>query len=145
MNRWSALPRGAFLALLCLLPACTQVSARKIVALDSFQRVFVETRRNENHHLDEFFVTELKHLGKDASSGPLTMMPENADVVLTYDSRWEWDFKTYLIELTLELHTARSHKKLADARYYQPSIRTKEPSEIIRQLLADLWSKPPGK
>ena len=110
--------------------------------LDPFQRVFVERRLNDNHNLDELFVAELKRLGKEASSGPLTMMPDNTDAVLTYDARWEWDFKTYLIELTLELHTARSHKKLADARYYQPSIRTKAPPEIIRQLVSDLWGKP---
>jgi len=134
--------RAAVLASFVLLAGCTQVSARKIIPLEAFQRIYVEQRRSDNHHLDELFVAELKRLGKEASSGPLTMMPEKTDAVLTYDARWEWDFKTYLIELTFELHTTHSKKKLADARYYQPSIRTKEPPEIIRQLLVDLWPKP---
>jgi hypothetical protein len=114
---------------------CTSVSARKIIALDRFQRIYVERRLNENNHLDELIVTELRRLGRDASSGPLTMLPDKTDAVLTYDARWEWDFKTYLIELTFELHTLYPRKKLADARYYQPSIKTKTPPDVIRELL----------
>ena len=87
-------------------------------------------------------VAELKRLGREASSGPLTMMPENADAVLTYADRWEWDFKDYLIELNLELHTARTHKKLADGRYYQPSLKTKTPAAVIQELLVPLFGKP---
>ena len=69
----------------------------------------------------------------------MTMMPENTEVVLTYDARWEWDFKTYLLELTFELHNVHPRKKIADARYHQPTIRTKSPPEIIRELLAELF------
>lgn len=112
--------------------------------LDQFRRVFVERQLNDNHQLDLLFVAELKRLGYESSSGPITMMPENADAVLTYDARWEWDFKTYLIELTLEVHTARTKKKLADARHYQPTIRTKEPALVIRELLAPLFAKAPA-
>ena len=119
----------------------TSSSARKVVSLDRFQRVYVETRLNENHHLDELFVAELRRVGREASSGPLTMMPEKTDVVLTYDGRWEWDFKNYLIELTFELHTVHPRKKVADARYHQPTIRTKSPEDVIRELLGRLFAK----
>ncbi len=96
---------------------------------------------NDNHRLDELLVAELRQLGREASSGPLTMMPEKTDALLTYDARWEWDFKSYLIELNLELHTVPAHKKLADGRYHQPSIRTKRPADVIRDLLVPLFSK----
>jgi hypothetical protein len=123
----------------------TAVSARKVVALDRFPRIFVERRLNDNHGLDALFVAELRRLGHEAESGPLTMIPEKTDAVLTYDARWEWDFKTYLIELTLELHTAHSRKKLADARHYQPTIRTKPPEAVIREMLASLFAGKPEK
>lgn len=132
---------GTFAVLAALLAGCSTISARKIIPLDRFQRIYVERRLNENHHLDEIFVSELQHLGREASSGPLTMMPENADAILTYDARWEWDFKTYLIDLNFELHTVHPRKKIADARYYQPSIRTKDPAGIIHELLVDLLTK----
>lgn len=120
----------------------TAVSARKVVPLDRFQRIYVEQRLNDNHRLDELFVAELRRMGRDASSGPLTMMPEKIDALLTYDARWEWDFKNYLIELNLELHTVHPRKKLADARYYQPSIKTKPPVEVVREVIDRLFSRP---
>lgn len=124
-----------------VLAGCSTVTTRQVVPLDRFQRIFVERRLNDNHQLDELLVAELRRLGRDASSGPLTMLPEKTDAVLSYDARWAWDFKTYLIELNLELHTVPTHKKLADGRYYQPSIRTKKPAEVIRDLLVPLFSK----
>jgi hypothetical protein len=119
----------------------SSVSARKVVPLDRYHRIYVETRLNENNHLDEVFVAELRRLGREASAGPLTMMPEKTDAVLTYDARWEWDFRTYLIELNFELHTVHPRKKLADARYHQPTIKTKAPDDVINTLLTRLFTK----
>lgn len=132
-----------FLALAGLAASgCSSTSTRKIIALDRFQVIYVERRLNENNRLDEILAAELRRLGRDASSGPLTMMPENTDAILTYDARWAWDFKTYLIELNIELHAVHPHKKLADGRYYQPSITTKPPAEAARAILEPLFAKP---
>ncbi len=135
-------PVKAFLVLLALviLPGCASVSARKVVALEPFQRIFVVERLNDNHRLHEYLVAELKRSGYEASSGPLTMMPENAQALLTYDARFEWDFKTYLVELNLELHTAHSRKKLADARYYQPSLVPKSPARVAREIITRMFA-----
>lgn len=123
-----------------LLGGCSAVSSRKVVALDQFKRFYVERRLNENNHLDELIAAELQRQGRIASSGPRTMMPENTDVLVTYDARWTWDFKTYLIELNLEFHTIFPSKKLADARYYQPSLRPKPPREAVQELVARLFN-----
>lgn len=122
---------------------CTSVTTRKPPGLDlsRFHHIFVERRLNENHHLDEILVDELRRNGRQAESGPLTMLPDDADAVLTYDARWTWDFKTYLIELNVELHTAHTIKKLAEGRVYQPSARPKPPEEAIRELVAKLLAK----
>ncbi|MEI6464408.1 MAG: hypothetical protein WCQ89_06765 [Verrucomicrobiota bacterium] len=133
--------RFALLLVCLVLAGCSSVSTRKIIPLDRFQRIFVERRLNDNQKLDEIFVAELRRLGREATSGPITMIPEKVDAVLTYDARWEWDFKTYLIDLNIEVHTYPAHKKLADGRYYQPSIRTKHPTEVIHDLLAPLFGK----
>jgi lysyl-tRNA synthetase class I len=125
-----------------LLAGCSSVSTRKVIALDDFRSIYVERRLNDNNRLDELIVAELQRLGRTASSGPLTMMPEKTDAVLRYTDRWEWDFKTYLIELNIELHTARTYKKLADGRYHQPTIKTKPPAEVIRELLVPLFGPP---
>lgn len=126
---------------LALLAGCSSVSTRKVMPLDGFRRIYVEQRLNDNHQLAELLAAELRRLGCEASSGPLTMMPETTDAVLTYDDRWTWDFRSYLIEFNVELHTAHSKKKLADARYYQPSIKTRTPAEVIHELLPSLFAK----
>ena len=131
----------AFGLLLAGLAGCSSVSARKVIALDRFQRIYVEQRFNDNHRLDELIVAELKRHGREASSGPLTMMPENTQAIMSYEARWEWDFKTYLIELNLELHATHPKKKVADGRYYQPSIKTKGPAEAVREILTPLFGK----
>ncbi len=133
-------PILALLAALFAVGCGTATSTRKVVALDSFQRIFVERRLNDNQHLDALLVAELRRHGREASSGPRTMMPEKVDAVLTYDARWEWDFKTYLIEFTFELHTPHSKKKIADGRHYQPTIRTKTPEAVIQELMASLFA-----
>jgi hypothetical protein len=139
-------PKLFFISLLCVAfgAGCTSVSVRKPPAVDlsRYQRIFVIQPFNENHHVDEMFVDELKRVGKEAWSGPLTMMPENADAVLTYDARWTWDFKTYVIELTAELHTAHTNKKLADGRYYQPSARPKPPEVATREIVTRMFGEP---
>jgi hypothetical protein len=123
------------------LAGCTSVSMRKAPSLDlsRFQRIFVVQPFNENHHLDEFFVAELRAAGRTASSGPLTMMPEDTEAVLTYDSRWTWDFTTYMIDLNVELFTSHTKKKLAEARYYQPTARPKPPEVAVHAIVAQLF------
>ena len=129
------------LAFLALLAGCATQSTRKTVALTGCHRIYVETRLTDNHHIDELLATELRRLGYEASSGHLTMMPENTDAILTYTDRWTWDFKDYLIEFTLEVQTAKTRKKLADGRYYQPSLKTKSPAEVVHEILAPLFAK----
>ena len=136
------LRRFVFLALLTgLLTGCSSVSSRQVVDLGRFQRFYVERRLNENNRLDEIIAAELRGRGHTAVSGPRTMMPEDTQVIVSYDARWNWDFKTYLIELNLEFHTVYPSKKLADAQYYQPSLTPKAPPEAVRELVGRLFRK----
>lgn len=124
-----------------LLSGCSSpVATRKAMPLEGFRRIFIEKRLNDNNHFDSILAIELRRLGYQASTGYLTMMPPDTDAVLAYDTRWVWDFKTYLIECNLELRTAHSSKKLADARYYRPSFRSASPEEIARELLGPLFA-----
>jgi hypothetical protein len=118
---------------------CASVSSRKVVDLSRFQRFFVETRLNENHRLDEALVAALRRQGRVAECGPRTMMPPDTEVIVTYDARWTWDFRNYLIELNVAFHTVSPPKKLADARRYQPSLWPKPPEEVVRGLLEPLF------
>ena len=137
--RCPTFPRLLVLFAAALFAGCASESTRKVIDLAPFKHIYVVHRLADDHHLDEVFVQELRRFGHDASCGPLTMLPDNADAVLTYADRWEWDFKSYLIELNLELHTARTNKKLADGHYLQQSPRSKPPADIVHELLASLF------
>ena len=121
--------------------ACSSVETRKVMDLAPFKRIYVVRRFGDDHHLDEMLAGEFRRHGHVATTGPLTMLPENADAILTYADRWEWDFKNYLIEVTLELHTARTNKKLADGRYYQPTPQPRPAADVVRDLVDRLLAK----
>ena len=136
------LRRFILLALLAgLFSGCSSVNSRQVVELGRFQRFYVERRPNENNRVDELIAAEIRARGHIAGSGPRTMMPEDTQVIVTYDARWNWDFKTYLIELNLEFHTVFPSKKLADAQYYQPSLTPKAPPDAVRELVGRLFRK----
>ncbi len=124
---------------LVLLAGCATLNTRSVVALTDFKHIYVVHRLTDDHHIDELLVRELQSLGHQASAGPLTLLPDNADAVLTYADRWEWDFKTYLIELNVELRTARTDKKLADGHFLQPTPKPKPAAEVVHELLSSLF------
>lgn len=133
-------PLVAVAALLAM-AGCASVETRKVGDLSRLKHVFVEHRLTDDRHLDEMLTQELTKLGYSASYGPLTMLPDNADAVLSYEDRWEWDFKTYLIELKVTVHTARTNKKLAEGSYYQPTPNSKPPAEVVNRVLVPIFAK----
>jgi hypothetical protein len=137
----------AHLLLLIALSLCasctTTVAVRKAPTIDlrRFHRLFVEQPFNENHHLDEIMAEELRKLGYEASSGPLTMMPENTEAVVSYHAQWAGDFFIYLIDLNVSVYTAHTNKPLGEGRYYQPTVRTKTPEKVVHELFPRLFAK----
>lgn len=126
------------------LAGCTTAETHKAPATDlaKYRRLFVEHRLADGLNLDRQIATELRRLGYEATSGPLTMLPDQGiDAVVTYEDRWTWDFKSYLIEFTLAVRTARTDKPLASGRYHQPTAFPKEPDAVIRAVLAPLFGK----
>jgi len=133
--------------LVALLPlfltACATKTTRQNpeLSLAQFHHVFVETRLNDNHAIDAAIAAELRRRGFAASHGHLTMMPEDAEVLITYDARWTWDFRSYLIELHLTASTAKTKKTIAAAHYRQPGILPKPPEQLISRLLDSILTK----
>jgi hypothetical protein len=134
-----------FLFLACLgvllLAGCSSLDTHKEADYGHYRRIYVEHRLTDNHRIDELITAELKSRGYDASCGPLTMMPDNTEAILTYTDRWQWDFKSYLIDLELELHANFTNKPLANGHYHQASANTKSPAEVVRAILDPLFPR----
>lgn len=135
------------LFLAALLAGCTSVTTLTAPHVDfaKYQHIFVKQPLNENHHLDEMLANELKSIGRDANSGPMTMMPDNTDAVLDYNARWTGDFSPYIIDFSIALRTAHTNKLLAEARYYQPSAWTRPPDVLVRTLIRRMLGTGGGK
>ncbi len=129
------------LALGLLLSGCTslQIQMDPSADLSHVKTVFVEHRLADDHHLDELITAELNTLGIQATSGPLTMQPDRVDAIISYTDRWEWDFKSYLIDLNLSVRDGRTDKLLAEVGYYRPSVASKTPQSMLHEMLPPLF------
>ncbi|MDD3181172.1 MAG: hypothetical protein PHQ04_12645 [Opitutaceae bacterium] len=125
-----------------MLAGCSSVSSQRdpTIRLDQFKRIFVEHRLTDRQGIDQLVVQELRNLGYEASCGPLTMMPEKVDAILSYEDRWAWDFRTYLIELSLQLRAVDAPRTFATARYFRPAITSAAtPAEMVHLTVARLF------
>lgn len=129
------------LAACALFVGCSSLDTHQEKDLASIQRIYVEHRLTDNHRIDEAIVAELNSRGYEASCGPLTMMPDGIQAILTYEDRWAWDFNSYLIDLRIEVHANFTNKALGHGHYHQASAITKSPPEVVRQIIDPLFKK----
>lgn len=138
-------PAFVFFAVLALFATgCAQLTREGRADLSRFRRVFVEQRLNDNLGVDRMLVRELQALGYAAESGPLTMLPEAAELVVTYDVRETWDFRPYVIELSVAARPARDyHRVIGAARYFRPGVTKKSADAMVHEVTRKLF--PPAK
>ena len=126
------------LVVLALLTGCSSLDTHANAKLANYHHLYVVHRLIDNHRIDELIVAELRAHGFDASSGPLTMLPDGVDAIVTYEDRWQWDFKSYLIELKIEVRANFTGKPLAAGHYHQASAYTKSPADVVHEILGPL-------
>jgi hypothetical protein len=132
------------LALACLLAGCAgTVTARRAPNADlaALHTIFVERRLNDNHRFDEMIVGELRALGYQADSGPLTMMEPETDATVTYQDQWTDDLSSHLIAFSLTLTDARHHRQIGEGRYLRPSLTHMSPADMVHQTIEKLFKE----
>jgi hypothetical protein len=88
----------------------------------SYKHIFVEHRLPDSYGVADEMARQLREMGYDASAGALTMMPPDAELIVSYEDMWTWDFNTYMIEIDAQVRTARGDKILAVGHYFRPSM-----------------------
>lgn len=134
-----------FLALLALFSGCASTSSQVTAGVDLTQvkRVWVERRLADNFAVKERLVRALRARGIEAEAGPLTMMPERGiDAVLVYEDRWAWDFRTYMIELNVQLRKATDNQLLASAFTYRQPLSTRSTDDMVEIVVQRLFPRP---
>jgi hypothetical protein len=135
--------------LFCLLPlmaACSSLKVRTIPAarLNGYHNVFVEHELSDGRSVDLFIMRKLQSMGYEADAGALTMKPVDAELIVTYQDDWTFDFTTYLIELNVQVRDARNGRELAIARYFKPSITGDVTSDMVDPLIERLFGGKPA-
>lgn len=118
---------------LALLTACSSTDIRRDpeIHLDQFTRFYVETRLNDNHATDALIAADLRSRGFDATHGHLTMMPDDIEVLITYDARWTWDFHSYLIDLEITARNPHTRRLIATGTAHHAGFIKKDPAKMI--------------
>jgi hypothetical protein len=126
-----------------VLGGCTSIRTERMPRADlgAIKHFYVEHLLSDNHHIDDVIVADLRARGLDAHDGPITMMPDDAEAVIRYEGDWAWDFKSYLIELRIEIRRARTDQPLAVGVYRQPSPFTKRPPALVHEILSRILEK----
>ena len=109
--------------------------------LDGVKKFFVLSNQNDNHGLDHQLAAAFKIRGNEAEVGPLTMLPDDSQVVISYEDRWEWDFGDHLAYLQIIARDRRTGNPLATVRFSAkiPKLKTTPVvvGELVDRLLAD--------
>jgi len=125
-----------------LLAGCSHLVTRSLPNADigHYKHVFVEHRLADSYGIADEIARQLTEMGYDASAGALTMLPSEAELIVSYEDMWTWDFNTYMIELDVQVRSARTDKILAVGHYYRPSmVFGHPPASMIHEMLVKLF------
>jgi hypothetical protein len=129
------------LSFIILFSSCAQVASRtaKNVDLSKYKHPYIIHSLTDGRSIDKIITRELIKLGYDASSGPKTMMPKYADVVICYQDRWTFDFTTYMIQLDLQVYSGHTSNLVAEDSYFRPSFTGGSEVDMVDVLLNRLF------
>jgi hypothetical protein len=136
--------KAALVALAVVLGGCSHMSTRSLPKADigNYKHVWVEQRLADNFGIAEEMARQLREMGYDSSAGALTMMPSETELIVSYEDMWTWDFNTYMIEIDMQVRSARTEKILAVGHYNRPSmVFGRPPASMIHELLVKLFKK----
>ena len=125
------------LLLACLLGGCatSQIEVDHARGLAGSQRYFILANSNDNRAVDRRIANVLRARGFTAEYGPHTMMPDDAQVIVTYDDRWSWDFGDRLNYLRISARDAKTAAPLANAQYFARIPGRQPLDELIAELV----------
>ena len=126
---------------LLLTAGCTSLSTdqRHAKDLSKLKHLFVEHRLNDNHGIDQLIVQELQGLGLDAACGPLTMIPDNADAVVTYEDDWTFDFTTHMVSLDVAVQAVNKDKPLGSGHFLNRGVSRIPPDRMVHEVVASMF------
>jgi hypothetical protein len=113
-----------------LFAGCASYQASHHRNLEGLRHYFVLTNANDNRALDHQIAGALHSRGLAAGTGPLTMMPDETQAIVTYQDQWTWDFGDHLVYLQVTVRDRKSNQTLASATF-STRLPTRTPTSGI--------------
>lgn len=105
-------------------------------SLKGVRRFFVVSNLNDNRALDHQIAHALKARGLTAEVGPLTMMPDDTQAVVTFQDHWAWDFGEHLVFLKINVRKPSQEQTYASATF-SAKVPLREPATVTLRRLVD--------
>lgn len=104
----------------------------------SFYVIHLDT---DKRRIDQMIAKILTEKGYTAISGSEDNIPENIDVLVTYEDRWMWDITNYLIQLDIQFRNADNFYPYVAGETIRTSLSRKSPEEMARETLITMLNK----
>jgi hypothetical protein len=112
------------------------------------QRYFVENHGSDDRHLERVIATELGKHGVSVTSGSAADLPEDVDVIVLYEDRWQSESAgiplppfityTFLSYIRIDLRDPETNVLLATGSLYQV-LAQKDEQKVIAAIVAGMF------
>lgn len=123
-------PSVCLLLLLGLISGCASYDANVQRSLKDVTHYFVLANGNDNRALNHQIVATLKARGLSAETGPLTMMPDESQAIITYQDYWSWDFGEHLVYLQISARDRKTSEPFGSVTF-NAKVPTRKPTAGI--------------
>ncbi len=132
------------IAALLLVTGCINRSSATMAPgqnLDQATKYYVVRLGPDERGINRIISDGLTLRGYRASTGLDTDTPEDIDVVVTYEDRWQWDITMYMIELTVKLQDPETQLPIASGNSYHTSLSRLTPAQMVDEVLDAVFAE----
>ena len=108
----------ASISLVLLALACAGTSATPLpdTARSEGAVFFVENHGKDGRQLEQIIVRTLRARGLDAVGGARGTRPGSVGFLVSYEDRWAWDMRTYLLMIQIDIRDLQTGQIVATSR-----------------------------
>ena len=140
MRTYAAILLAVVSALACATAIDTLPAPRKLE--DPSLLYFVQRHSADKQHLDRAIAEALGSRGLKVKHGLAGARPDEIDVLVEYEDRWQWDMSMYLIFLRIDLRDPETSVLLATGNSYQTSAARDTPRRIATTIICAIFTTP---
>ena len=127
-----------------LLGGCiTQLNANVApgAKLDEVKKFYVVHLPEDGRGVEKLIAARLNTMGKQATSGEKSAVPDDVDAVVTYQDKWMWDITMYMIQLDVQVQQPKTEMTIASSHSMRTSLARKSPPEMVEEVLGQIFKK----